>query len=954
MRKSLFISLALSLCAAVAPGIHAAVPAYDQEAALASARADVANWQKYLPDEVYVAHVSIPGTHDAATAHEWASATGPTYSTTQEKTLAEQLAGGIRAFDFRPGMTDGILYCNHGTDRLKLTLDEAFTVLTDYLDAHPSEFYVIHLFRGNIFRLGEASFGNKLLGAKDDAASIAQYNELFNQFFNQGKFADYIVDYTPYLKVSDIRGKMVIFRRDRIDFAHIAKAGNLTNWPGDTEQWTINNTVAVSNASDPTVKGRILATDVSSPADEAALTIELSSLSDLFGYNCAMERPNDVKQSGRAYKPDWTMMFTSGAYKGENTDGYLRNATYTNPHFTSMLRTAQQNGASGPTGAVFSDWVLTDSHSGNATMGVDLVPAIYENNFYYIKDFILDDELFSASDAESYWEDGCHYFMRNVGTGELLSAGADWGTHAVLGRYGIRITPVFDAANNLYSLHTTFTQGGAVNGIGDNYYVDNVSPAEFTATHVGGGHFVFTLADRAMGAARTGNTYADGTEYIVDGVEIDYTDPMQQWEVIKVDDYFKTAIAEASSDNGVDVSYMIRGHRFLPNDGDNPKNGASATWTGLTNKGTYLFKTYESVMECDGTNSWNDKELVLHIYNKAASGASKYTNWELTNSIAGLPAGKYNISFNAIHSNALATNGDYRFNINGESVKSSIKAIDCTSAADAVAYFRSATNGEYTVSLDFVLTEGQTLEFDMYKAGTSTETHLFLDNITLVYYGPEEATVEWAMEGDVYDTLILPFDAELPEGYEACLTEEMNVETGDDYHVLKLLSNGREIKANVPYIVKKTGLGARGAEVLSFTGVPVNERDSYTVGVLTGTHVDIVASPRYHVLAHSAEGSWFSLDAPRAVSAAHAYISNDDTPDYDFSSPTVYIEKAMDDSDVPTGIEAVIAPDERVAVYTVTGVMLRSDVEASRSLEGLDGGVYIIRGANAIIKTLKR
>jgi len=33
---------------------------------------------------------------------------------------------------------------------------------------------------------------------------------------------------------------------------------------------------------------------------------------------------------------------------------------------------------------------------------------------------------------------------------------------------------------------------------------------------------------------------------------------------------------------------------------------------------------------------------------------------------------------------------------------------------------------------------------------------------------------------------------------------------------------------------------------------------------------------------------------------------------------------------------------------------LRSDVEASRSLEGLDGGVYIIRGANAIIKTLKR
>ena len=955
MRKSLFISLALSLCAAVAPGIHAAVPAYDQEAALASARADVANWQKYLPDEVYVAHVSIPGTHDAATGHEWASATGPTYSTTQEKTLAEQLAGGIRAFDFRPGMTDGILYCNHGTDRLKLTLDEAFTVLTDYLDAHPSEFYVIHLFRGNIFRLGEASFGNKLLGAKDDAASIAQYNELFNQFFNQGKFADYIVDYTPYLKVSDIRGKMVIFRRDRIDFAHIAKAGNLTNWPGDTEQWTINNTVAVSNASDPTVKGRILATDVSSPDDEAALTIELSSLTDLFGYNCAMERPNDVKQSGRAYKPDWTMMFTSGAYKGENTDGYLRNATYTNPHFTSMLRTAQQNGASGPTGAVFSDWVLTDSHSGNATMGVDLVPAIYENNFYYIKDFMLDDELFSASDAESYWEDGCHYFMRNVGTGELLSAGADWGTHAVLGRYGIRITPVFDAANNLYSLHTTFTQGGAGNGIGDNYYVDNVSPAEFTATHVGGGHFVFTLDDRAMGAARTGNTYADGTEYIVDGVEIDYTDPMQQWEVIKVDDYFKTAITEASSDNGVDVSYMIRGHRFLPNDGDNPKNGAEG-WTVVTNSYSGAFgRKGSSNIVVEGTNDWNDKSCLIRCYNdKASTGCGQYTNWNLKKNVSGLPAGVYELSMQITHDQTLAGNGDTSYKINGEEVFSMVKATDKTNAADVINLFRGETGAEYVLSRHIVLAEGQSVELDFSKGGTQSATNFFLDNITLVYYGPEEATVEWAMEGDVYDTLILPFDAELPEGYEACLTEEMNVERGDDYHVVKLLSNGREIKANVPYIVKKTGLGARGAEVLSFTGVPVNERDSYTVGVLTGTHVDIVASPRCHVLAHSAEGSWFSLDAPRAVSAAHAYISNDDTPDYDFSSPTVYIEKAVDDSDIPTGIEGVIAPDERVAVYTVTGVMLRSDVEASRSLEGLDGGVYIIRGANAIIKMLKR
>lgn len=950
MKKQILCPIALSLLAAVPLNMSAAVPAYDQAAALVSARADVANWQKYLPDEVYVAHVSIPGTHDAATAHEWASATGPTYSTTQEKTLDEQLSAGIRAFDFRPGMTDGTLYCNHGTDRLKLTLDEAFVKLTSYLDAHPTEFFVIHLFRGNIYRSGEASTGNKILGAKDDAASQSQYNELFNQFFNQ-KYNDYIVDYTPYLKVSDIRGKMVVFRRDRIDFAHIAKAGNLSNWPGSEEQWSADNYVTATNAADGTVNGRIFATDVSSPDNADELQIELSSMTDLFARNCTQSLPNDVKRQDGIYKPDWSMIFTSGAYDGENTKGYLKNATYTNPHFTSLLRTAQQNGQSGPTGTVFSDWVLTDSHDGYDTKGVELVPAIYENNFYYIKDYILDDELFKNSGGENLWEEGRQYFMRNVATGELLSAGADWGTHAALGKYGIRITPAFDQSNNVYALNTTFTQGGVLNGIGENYFVDNTSPAQFSAKRVGSGYYMFTRGAMALGAVAASNTYADGTTYLVDGVAIDESDPMQWWEVIAVDDYFAEAVAGASRDSGADISYMIRGHRFLPNDGDNPDNGV-AGWTVVTNSYSGAFgRQGSSHMVVNGTNAWNDKACLLRCYNdKASTGCGQYTNWSLKKSVAGLPAGVYELSMQITHDNALAGNDKTTYKINGEDVFKSVKATDKTGAADVIALFRGETGAEYVLTRRIVLAGGQAIELDFSKAGTQSATNFFLDNLTLIYYGPEETTVEWSMEGETYDTLILPFDAELPEGYEANITAEADVEDGDGCHVLKLTPQGRTVKANVPYIVKKTAVQAREASVLSFTGVSVNDRDSYTVGALTGTHVDVEASASHYVLAHSIEGSWFSLDAPRTVKAAHAYISNDDTPGFDFAEPVVYIGE----DPVSTGIGAVIAPDAPVDVYDISGILVRRGAEASRALDGLDRGIYLLCGDNATIKAVKR
>lgn len=76
---------------------------------------DYANWMAELPDNLYVTQVSIPGTHDTATA----SVTGATAvnSQCQTATIQQQLEAGVRVLDLRPGraLISSTIYCYHGT-----------------------------------------------------------------------------------------------------------------------------------------------------------------------------------------------------------------------------------------------------------------------------------------------------------------------------------------------------------------------------------------------------------------------------------------------------------------------------------------------------------------------------------------------------------------------------------------------------------------------------------------------------------------------------------------------------------------------------------------------------------------------------------------------------------------------------------------------------------------------
>lgn len=119
-----------------------------------------ADWMADLPDNMFVAHVSIPAAHDFVTGeNNWrpiSSGTGPLNSTCQSATMDELLAGGIRGIDLRPGYYSYIewftkyekLFLCHGTDVMDITFEDGMNKLTEYLNTHPKEFFVIHIFPG--------------------------------------------------------------------------------------------------------------------------------------------------------------------------------------------------------------------------------------------------------------------------------------------------------------------------------------------------------------------------------------------------------------------------------------------------------------------------------------------------------------------------------------------------------------------------------------------------------------------------------------------------------------------------------------------------------------------------------------------------------------------------------------------------------------------------------------
>lgn len=152
------------------------------------------NWMKDLDDNLFLARLSIPGSHNACTSGMsglYESAHCQTY------TIAQQLEKGVRMFDLRPRWDGSNMYIYHGIAKTSVKFNDALNTLCTFLDQHPDEFLFV------------------IMRHEEDGATTSQKNAWPEQMYNcLNAKRSYMIDYSPTLTVKEMRGKLLVMSRN--------------------------------------------------------------------------------------------------------------------------------------------------------------------------------------------------------------------------------------------------------------------------------------------------------------------------------------------------------------------------------------------------------------------------------------------------------------------------------------------------------------------------------------------------------------------------------------------------------------------------------------------------------------------------------------------------------------------------------------------------------------------
>lgn len=318
------------------------------------------DWMSRLPDRQLVSQVSIPGAHDSATGNGVSLAT---FSQCQDIDVASQWSAGIRAFDFRPIVKDDHLHINHGIAETNLRFDDALYLLRDSLIAHPTEFAVLHLLYASNYD-------------KDKDTYVTMLRELLGR----DDLKDYFVEFRRDLRVSDLRGKMLVLSRDQYASKPIT-GGFFQNWCGwlDWNAQTAGTIAGAGNSDD--YRSKLYVQDyANTKEDEGGVATKVDAINKMLDFS-TKHTTDDVSEVV------WVFNFAS-AYPGgiSTASGYRENATYTNAAIIDYLKTHE----AGPTGVIMMDYAGVDK-SPNVetgtyeTKGKELIDSIIANNLKFQK-----------------------------------------------------------------------------------------------------------------------------------------------------------------------------------------------------------------------------------------------------------------------------------------------------------------------------------------------------------------------------------------------------------------------------------------------------------------------------------------------------------------------------------------------------------------------------------------
>ncbi len=159
------------------------------------------NWMTGLNDNIYISQMSLPGAHDAATK-------SLSIGKCQDKDIAGLWDAGVRVFDLRPTDSGNDCTINHGSLATNTTLRAALTTITGRLNTYGSDFAIVLMRKED----GGDSWASKV-------ASVIN------------SFSDYVIPFSPSLRLRDVRGKVIILSRD-----YFADGYTINYWTDNTSR----------------------------------------------------------------------------------------------------------------------------------------------------------------------------------------------------------------------------------------------------------------------------------------------------------------------------------------------------------------------------------------------------------------------------------------------------------------------------------------------------------------------------------------------------------------------------------------------------------------------------------------------------------------------------------------------------------------------------------------------
>lgn len=296
-------------------------------------RWDGAAWMSRLDDDTPLSCVSIPGAHDAATAGvtAWIQ-----WTRTQDLDIEALWNAGVRAFDLRPALKDGVMGIYHDMYSAHVSLKEALLTLSSSLSRHPDEFAIVLVRHER-----EADRDNPEWGPA--FCKILESN------------AGQMVSWRPDLTVGEMRGKILVLSRNSYEGGPVG--GYVEGWSHGKD---LPGQQAASIVGPEGVNGPLWVQDYYDPDDAGT---KWDSVRRLLDATAAAPQPRPL------------VINHASGYLG-NLPNYRKLAKEINPLTAEYIRQL-----SAPVGIIMTDFAGVDASKGVKVCGRELVRAVVENNF---------------------------------------------------------------------------------------------------------------------------------------------------------------------------------------------------------------------------------------------------------------------------------------------------------------------------------------------------------------------------------------------------------------------------------------------------------------------------------------------------------------------------------------------------------------------------------------------